>query len=258
MSGSPLEKDSPTRKLNWLNDRGVHVRTLMEQATVEEIGDLWKQIDISAIYHDCALEGQVISPDELESAFDPRAITDAANLALYTSLRSHRSAFDLMRQLAASPDLVFSMSLFKEFHVLFATKSEEANAADFRREIPLHRSYFQEINEPTIIKANMRKLISWLNDPHETDKLHPVVFASRFHAQFMNIFPFRNTSGKVGRIVMNLILTRNGCLPAVIHATERQRYYEALRQPEEPALTDLVIESVMASFDAAVRFFRRN
>ena len=125
MSGSPLEKDSPARKLNLLNDRGAHVRTLMEQATIEEIADLWKQIDISAIYHDCALEGQVISPDELESAFDPRAITDAANLLLYTSLRSHRSAFDLMRQLASSPNLVFSMNMFKEFHVLFATKNEE-------------------------------------------------------------------------------------------------------------------------------------
>jgi hypothetical protein len=36
-------------------------------------------------------------------------------------------------------------------------------------------------------------------------------------------------SGKVARLVMNLLLLRSGYPPAIIHSTERQRYYEALR-----------------------------
>jgi len=41
----------------------------------------------------------------------------------------------------------------------------------------------------------------------------------------------------------------------VIHATERQRYYEVLRQPGS-GLIDLVIESALASTEAAARFLR--
>ena len=40
---------------------------------------------------------------------------------------------------------------------------------------------------------------------------------------------FASDSGKVARLVMNLLLLRSGYPPAIIHSTERQRYYEALK-----------------------------
>jgi Fic family protein len=72
----------------------------------------------------------------------------------------------------------------------------------------------------------------------------------------MHIFPFLETSGKIGRAVMNLLLVRSGYLPAIIHATERQRYYEVLRQ-SQGGLTEVLVDSVMASLEAAARFLRR-
>ena len=43
------------------------------------------------------------------------------------------------------------------------------------------------------------------------------------------MFPFPTDSGKVARLLMNLLLLRSGYPPAIIHSTERQRYYEALK-----------------------------
>jgi Fic family protein len=43
------------------------------------------------------------------------------------------------------------------------------------------------------------------------------------------VFPFTHDSGKVARLLMNLLLMRAGYEPAIIHSTERQRYYEALK-----------------------------
>jgi len=55
---------------------------------------------------------------------------------------------------------------------------------------------------------------------------------------------------------MNAILVHHGYLPAIIHATERQRYYEALRNNQQ-MFTELVAESASASLDAASRFLKR-
>jgi Fic family protein len=255
MNGMQFDTEVSTTQFEGLDARAEQIRALMEHRSAEDVASLWYQLDVSAIYHDCALEGQVLSPEELNAAFNPRAVTDASRVPLYSSLRSHRTAYDLMRQVAASRTLELTLDLFKQFHQLFAADPAEARAGKFRAETPLHRSYFHEICEPDKIAANMRKLVTWLSEPPETP-LHPVEWASRFHKGFMRIFPYADTSGKVGRAVMNAILVHHGYLPAIIHATERQRYYEALRNNQQ-AFTELVVESAGASLDAASRFLRR-
>jgi hypothetical protein len=50
------------------------------------------------------------------------------------------------------------------------------------------------------------------------------------------------------------MLMRHGYQPAIIHATERQRYYDVLRQ-QHSGLTKLICESVINSTDSAIRHF---
>ena len=99
--------------------------------------------------------------------------------------------------------------------------------------------------------------MEWLNDADEAISMHPVKWVAKFHYQFMRIFPFIETTGKIGRTMMNMVLIRQGYLPAVIHATERQHYYEAIRQSEEDMGT-LIAEAAMSSLDAAEKFLRHS
>lgn len=231
------------------------------QAMVSDDGSLvtalWRQIDLSLVYHDCALEGQVITPEELATALQHPVITDVASLSLYQSLRQHQAAIDLAREVASRKHLEIDFELLRDLHMLFASDPDEAASIRLRRDIPLHRTYFHEICEPDKIATNLKKLLSWLNDPEEEIELHPIQRAAKFHSRFMKIFPFTETSGKIGRTIMNILLMRYGYLPAIIHATERQRYYEAIRHANEE-LVELIIESATASLDAAVKFLRRS
>lgn len=248
-----FDKSSLMSSIATLDRRADEVRRVMERSTLSKITSFWEQLDLSAIYHDCALEGQVVSPDELEAAFNAHSVADVATLPLYTSLRSHKTALELIRELAGRSRLDWDIALFKRFHALFAPDPDEGKAGRFRKDIPLHRSYFHEIAEPQKIPAAMRKLVDWLADPTDPEDEHPVLFAAKLHYRFMRIFPFSDTSGKVGRAVMNLLLVRHGYLPAIIHATERQRYYESLRQ-QENGLEELIVDSAQASLEAAMRF----
>src|SRR5208282_5256063 len=75
----------------------------------------------------------------------------------------------------------------------------------------------------------LRQVIDWINDPELRRSRTPVRLAARAHYDLVRIFPFTADSGKVARLVMNLLLLRIGYPPAIIHSTERQRYYEALK-----------------------------
>jgi hypothetical protein len=53
---------------------------------------------------------------------------------------------------------------------------------------------------------------------------------------------------------MNLILMRQGYPPAIVHATERQRYYDALKTSED-ATAKLITDALAASVESTIRFY---
>lgn len=257
MLSNPVSYGASEEALSQLDALARETREVMMSSDGSQVTALWRQIDLSVVYHDCALEGQVVTPEELATALQHPVITDVASLSLYHALRQHQAAIDLARDVASRKNVEFDYDLVRELHILLSSDPEEAAAARLRRDIPLHRTYFHEICEPDKIVVNLKKLFSWLNDPEEEIELHPIQRACKFHARFMKIFPFTETSGKIGRTIMNILLMRYGYLPAIIHATERQRYYEAIRHGNDD-LTELVIESANASLEAAIKFLRRS
>jgi Fic family protein len=252
-----MEYKSATSAIESLDKKNDNFSRRLKNASENSLLDFWYQMDLSLIYHDWALEGQVVLPEELSGAFNNRAIADSTSLPLYIAIRHHKQAFETMRELAEQKKLPISVDLFKKFHAYFASDPESAKSGRYRKDIPLHRSYFHEICPPNKISSSVRKLTTWANDADNQVSMHPILWATEFHFQFMRVFPFIETTGKVGRTVMNLMLVRSGYLPAVIHATERQRYYESIRQSPDD-LAKLIIESEMASLDAANRFLRRS
>ena len=252
-----MEYDHLDNHFEALEIRAELVRRKMMRATGEQVAALWRQLDLSLIYHDWALEGQVVTPKELEMAFDARDIFDTSSLPLVQSIRAHQEALDLSRATSQQPKLNFDLALFRQFHQKFTAKPDVGKGNIYRKEIPLHRTYFHEIAEPSHIETEMKKLVQWLNNPVVERDLenHPVIFVTKVHQRFMSIVPFVDTSGKVGRTLMNMVLMHHGYLPAVIHATERQHYYESLRAGR-PGLSELIIASLNSSLDAADRFLR--
>ena len=100
----------------------------------------------------------------------------------------------------------------------------------------------------------LKKLDEWLKSP-ETKKTHtPLRLASKLHFKLMQVFPYSRHMGKLARLMMNLVLLRSGYPPAIIHSTERQRYYESLKGPSLPLHT-LMVESLENSIDSAIKRF---
>jgi Fic family protein len=215
------------------------------------------KVDIGWIYHDNALEGVVLTSGEIRDALDRKIISDVSLVSLYEEIRSHKSAIDFVREVAKDHAAqkkktgLLTVELIKQLHE-HLTPEDKAKGNPYRKDNPLHRSYFHEIAPADKIPMRMRKLCEWL-DEEETASLHPVLRAAGLHFRLMAIYPWTKNSGKVARLLMNLLLIRDGYPIAVIHSMERQRYYDSLRA-ENGLLAALCIESLTNYVNTTLRF----
>ncbi|MFO0561926.1 MAG: Fic family protein [Polyangiales bacterium] len=72
-------------------------------ATMEEqtLAEFQERLDMSWIYHDCALEGMVLTFHELKSAIDNDVVSDVSLIPTYDEVRAHKAAIDWVREQAA-------------------------------------------------------------------------------------------------------------------------------------------------------------
>jgi Fic family protein len=217
-----------------------------------------ERLDFSWIYHDNALEGVVLSYHELKAAIDKNIISDVSLIPAYVDIKNHKVAIDFVRDCVLRRKTSFGLEFLKKvYQVLNAdenavrTAKAARNPFQYRKDNPLHRLYFHEIAPPEKISYRVRKLAEWLAS-EDARKTHPIKRAAKAHFRLISIYPWPKHSGKVARLLMNAILIKEGYLPAIVHAIERQRYYEVLRAPHS-GLTTLVMESLHGTIDAAHR-----
>jgi Fic family protein len=244
----------PAQQIN-LEERAAHLNELIADADREVVRDYHERLAMSWIYHDSALEGVVYTFHELKAAIDNQVVSDSSLIPVYDEIRQHKSAIELIHELAEKKRGAITLDVLKKIYSKLAPEECEGKGPPkYRKDMPLHRLYFHEISQPDKISAKMRQLVDWMVSPETKRSMHPVRLAAKAHHMMMQVYPFPKHSGKVGRLLLNLILLRHGYPPAIIHSTERQRYYDALKQGPN-AVAIIVNEALISSVESAIKFF---
>jgi Fic family protein len=187
--------------------------------------------DMSWIYHDSALEGVVYTFEELRTALAGQAqpVTDSSLQPTYDDIRRHKEAIEFVRDFGQKKRLPVTLDVVKKVYLILHPEEGDVKTVKYRKDIPQHRLYFHEYAPPDKIAYKVRQIVDWLNDPETRKTRNGVRIAARAHYDLVRVYPFATDSGKVARLFMNLLLMRTGLPPSIIHSTERQRYYEALK-----------------------------
>ncbi len=217
----------------------------------EEAARFTERFEVSWIFHENAIEGQVMDVFDLKAALDHAAGDDGILIPTYQRIRNHKNAIDKVREAAAAGNRPPALKFIKDLHIILTHGLAGQQGGAYRKEIPIHRSYFHDIIPPQRIPAHMTKLVQDLKGK-EFRQFHPFRQAAEAHFRLMSIFPFDEDTGKVARLIMNLYLIRAGYYPVIIPDVERQRYYEALRVSPE-VIHSLIVECMERQLDAAIR-----
>ncbi len=128
-----------------------------------------------------------------------------------------------------------SLSLIKEIHKI-VFKNSKVFAGEFRK--PGEEVVVMGINGVVHEGAPQSRVISLLNElikwyENNSHKYPALILAAVVHNQFENIHPFRDGNGRVGRILLNNILIKNGLPPVNIELKQRLEYYQTLQKYEK-------------------------
>jgi Fic family protein len=226
------------------------------QLSESERSSFLELFDVVWVYHDNALEGEVYTPDELRTALTDRVVTvgDSSSAMVMKDIRAHKGTVDHIRREAERRTASPLLNLTKALHERL-TLDPDDRPGRYRRNPQLQRTYFHEIAEPSRISYLLRKILAW-SVSEDALREHPIEVACRVHWELIHIYPFEKNTGRVGRLLLNYMLLREGYAPAVIHAQDRQRYYEAFRSGTPELLTGLVHESIDNGIDSVLRRLR--
>jgi len=209
-------------------------------------------LDVSWIYHDSALEGDVLDGDEIVAALESQPPVQGSTEQVSRRIRMVKAALDAARREARQPDGEAGIALLKKFHALLSP-DPASRGGRYRRVSPAHRTYFHEIAKPSRVSYLLRRLFAWL-ESEEARRLHPLRVAGEAHHRLVLISPFEDCSGQVARLYTNYLLLSKGFLPAIIHAKDRQRYYETFIPPDSDELIELMACSLENSIGSSLRF----
>jgi Fic family protein len=214
------------------------------------------------IFHDSALEGLVVSGDEISSVFSSDTDAQYIRSRVLQEIRNHRKKLQEVVNHAAkvrhnstiyrSAEVTIENILAT--HEALFTNVPRKEPGLLRTQVPLHVAYFHELCDPLVIKERLLKLCEKTRDP-EFRAQHPINQAVLFHFHFMQIFPFMDGCGKVGRLFMNSFLLQGGYEMAIIHGSERQQYYETLKEGPD-ALRLLLLDSIDSALDSRANFIK--
>ncbi|GEJ58759.1 Fic family protein [Anaeromyxobacter diazotrophicus] len=216
--------------------------------------DFTRMYELSWIYHDSALEGVVYSGQEIEVALAGQMLAEAGSMAMFRDIRNAKAAVEVVRAEASAKKLKITLPLVKQLNAALHAGNEARANADFRKDIPLHRAYFHEIVQPAQIPAQLAAVLE-LCETADFKAAHPIQRASRLQHGFMHVYPYTEGSGRIARLLANLILLHEGYQPCVIHTIDRQRYYESLKLAE-PALRELMMDSMENALTSAEKYCR--
>lgn len=151
-----------------------------------------------------------------------------------------------------------SIELIKELHrIVF--KNSKSFAGELRKpgeEVVVRDGLGRVVHEgapqPRIVGL-LKELIEWYICHKQ--KYPGLVLAAVIHNQFENIHPFRDGNGRVGRLLLNNILLKNGLPPMNIDFKNRREYYDSLQAYEKQHDLKPTLDLFMKEYAALKKLF---
>jgi Fic family protein len=222
-----------------------HVNMLRERCHKASIGKesllrVLAEVEISEqVYNSNAIENSTLSFEEtdkillqidLDRFITEREIFEAKNLARVVSYIDIR---------AKEQELTLEVIL--SLHKMLISNIRDDIAGRFRQENEYVRVGNHIAPAPQEVIGRLQQmLMTYHASPHE----NIVRRIAKLHLTFEQTHPFIDGNGRIGRVINNYLLIREGFVPINIKFIEREKYYQAFRESNRDGGTSIMEEIV--------------
>ncbi|MDP2586756.1 MAG: Fic family protein [Candidatus Komeilibacteria bacterium] len=191
------------------------------------------------VYNSNAIENSTLSLEETEKILlqidldrfvTQREIFEAKNLARVVSYIDSRA-----KEQELNDGVILSL------HKMLISNIRDDIAGRFRNNNEFVRVGSHIAPNPKEINERMEKMLSEYNAASHENIIKRI---AKLHLTFEYTHPFVDGNGRIGRVINNYLLIREGFVPINIKFIDRQKYYEAFREFDAKGATVIMEEIV--------------
>ncbi|XOV93128.1 MAG: Fic family protein [Bacteroidota bacterium] len=220
---------------------------------VSQLKRMHEFFDVEYTFESNRIEGNTLSLHETSLVVNEGLTIGGKSMREHLEAINHQEAIDFVRSLVFSEE-DFSKRVLLDLHRLILKEVDSRNAGVYRS-IPVRISGSDtDLPQPYMLEQLMGDYFEFYSV--QCFRLHPVILAAEMHERLVSIHPFVDGNGRTARLIMNLILLRNGYTRANIkgNAESRMAYYKALQSVQKDAnpipFYHLVIDEAIRSIRA--------
>lgn len=187
--------------------------------------DMVDEVEIAErVYNSNAIENSTLSLPETEKVLLQIEITRHISLREVFEARNLAQVYGYIKQTAPVQPLTIAMILL--LHKMLITNIRDDIAGRFRKDNEMVRVGNHIGLPPEFIEPRIQELLIQYNSDIKTPFIHRI---AQLHAEFESIHPFIDGNGRIGRVINNYLLIREGFPPIIVRNKEKESYYSALR-----------------------------
>jgi len=206
----------------------------------------WERFTEEFVFNTNAIEGSTVQKDEVHDILIKKKGLDDEEI----ETKGVAKAIEFIRK--TNDDL--SLSLIKKLHKLCFSGSKDF-AGQFRKvEVVIRNLRGEVIHKGVPVKElnnYLKEFVDWYKGNKK--KFKPLALAAIIHNQFEHIHPFQDGNGRVGRLLLNFILLKNGYPPLNIALEDRREYYSVLNEYSNNHDLRLTVEFLVKQYKKTLK-----
>jgi Fic family protein len=188
-----------------------------------------QQLAVEWTYNSNAIEGSTLTLRETQLILEAGLTIGGKSLREHLEVINHKDAIEYVEELASSDEPISPVHV-RQIHKLVMTRIDDESAGQYRS-LPVRiAGASHQPPDPWEVPRLMTEWGGWLGGPART--LHPVQRAALAHHRLVALHPFIDGNGRTARLLMNLLLMRDGYPPTIILRVNRGQYYRVLAQAD--------------------------
>ena len=197
----------------------------------------WFTLFRDEIRNSIAIEGIFTNRNDLIHVLKHnKKTTDQKSAAILGYFEAASSVYEYANNLYKENEFTIRLADIKQIHTMLMRYEKQVgsyvgNLGEYRKEqVEVFNSTFSPLHFMYIPKT-MKIFLKWLNHNIKNPNYNKIKLAALSHLLFETIHPFRDGSGRVGRIFLSFLLIGFGYLNIAIKGTgkkDRDKYYKAM------------------------------
>ncbi len=210
------------------------------------LSKLREYFTVEMTYNSNAIEGNTLSLQETRAVLEDGVTIGGKSLKEHLEVTNHKKAIDFVDSLIRKKKITEKDIL--DVNAIILDRILPNVAGFYRTSMVLLRGSHYRPPSASKVPRLMKEFIKLLNKKPQ----NVVEYVARIHFEFVHIHPFIDGNGREARLLMNLVLMRNGYPPCYILNAERKRYISSLESAHKgrfESFYNLVAKSVERSLD---------